>query len=756
MRVSTFTRGVLVAAASYLHPPERIPVPAARFPGSIPVVAPAVTGTVRDSSGVPLPDVRVIIAALNRSTTSDAEGHFIFRGLPQGHHHLDAILIGFAKAEAQVDVPASGPDVTVEIVMHPSAVRLSGVVVSASPTGGDALGITQSTVDLSGKDLSATLAASIAQTLEKEPGMATRYNGPAATLPVIRGLTGERILVLQDGQRSGDLSSAAPDHGLTIDPLSADRIEVVRGPASLLYGTAALGGVVNVISNDIPTVVPTHFSGFLAGQTETVHPGGAATATATIPLGTALALTGGGGLRNDQSVYMGGRERLQNSDARDNHEHVGLGYVGDKGSLGVSYRRYKFTYGLPGEEGDPELGGKIDGLRNDGSLRADLGGSNGAFRGLNLTGTVQTYKHDELENTGAVGTSFNLRTQTANATAKTQFGGVSGAIGVSGLFKQYASTGEEALTPAADSKNFGTFLFEEIPLRSSGDNAPKLQLGARLDTYGIDSKAGDPKFGPARSRTFTAFSGSAGVTIPTGPSASFAVNVARSFRAPTVEELFSNAFHAAEGAFDVGNPDLSPETNNGAEVVYRIASSSVNGQFSAYYNRISNFILPDVRGDTVIDGETVPLNHFSQSDASLRGVEAQIEGEVLPHVVLGGQGDFVRGTLTEERQRAVHAAGRRIGGHLRWDNGRLDCWRRRPTRAEAGQGVGRRHRRADRGLYGSEFHGRLSMSRGGLVHQFTLRVDNLTNTRYRDATSWIKSFAYNPGRNVALVYKVLF
>ena len=121
--------------------------------------------------------------------------------------------------------------------MHASALRLADVVVTASPTGADPLRITQSTVELAGKELQRNLGGSVAQTLSSEPGMAMRFNGPAANVPVIRGLSGERILVLQDGQRAGDLSSTSSDHGLSVDPLTASRMEVVRGPASLLYGT---------------------------------------------------------------------------------------------------------------------------------------------------------------------------------------------------------------------------------------------------------------------------------------------------------------------------------------------------------------------------------------------------------------------------------------------------------------------------------------------------------------------------------------
>ncbi|MFN8574248.1 MAG: TonB-dependent receptor plug domain-containing protein [Gemmatimonadaceae bacterium] len=272
--------------------------------------SPAVRGVVQDSVGTPLPNVTLTIAALRRVATTGPDGTFIFRGIPAGRHHIDAVLIGFARAEATADVPASGADLTLTIVMHPTPLRLSNVVVTATPEGGDALGITQSTVDLGGKELSRSLSSSLAQTLESEPGMGSRYNGPAANMPIIRGLTGERILVLQDGERSGDLSSAAPDHGTTIDPLAADRIEVVRGPASLLYGSSALGGVVNVISNEIPSSVPSHVAGFLARASHRPR-AGAATGALTLPLGAAEAFTASEAFATRSPCAWAGRGPVQ-------------------------------------------------------------------------------------------------------------------------------------------------------------------------------------------------------------------------------------------------------------------------------------------------------------------------------------------------------------------------------------------------------------------------------------------------------------
>lgn len=717
---------------------------------------PAVRGTVTDSSGTPLANVTLTIAALRRTTTSAPDGRFAFHGLPAGRHHLDAALIGYARSEVAVEVAASGPDVTVTIVMQSTPLRLSNVVVTATPSGGDPLGITQSTADLGGKELARTLSTSLAQTLASEPGMAVRYNGPAASMPVIRGLTGERILVLQDGERSGDLSAAAPDHGTTIDPLAADRIEVVRGPASLLYGSSALGGVVNVISNDIPTTIPSHVAGFLAGQSESAAPGGALSGAVTVPLGSALALSASGGFRNTGSVRMGGGADLFNSDSRNNRQQVGLGVVGDRGMIGASVGRYDFRYGLPAEPDDPDAGGKIDGLRTDARVQGQVNGR-GVVPLVTLTATAQSYHHQEIEHTGDVGTSFNLTTRTVNATAKTAIRGTDGAFGVSGLFKRYDATGEEALTPPANTRSLGAFVFQDLALGARGSRrAPHLQMGARFDAYDIDTRADDPKFGAPRKRDFNAFSGSVGLTVPLSPIASVALSAARAFRAPSVEELFSNAFHAAAGTFDVGNPDLEAETNSGVDAVFRVQGRTLDGQFAVYYNAIDNYVAPFILGDTTTsDGSTIPLNHFGQENATLKGVEARIEGEVAPHIVIGGMTDFTRGTFRDGSNVPFLPAAR-VGGNVRWEMGRWSV------------GTDVRHGFAQQKVSGGSvdiptgsytlvsLSAALSLIRGGILNAITIRADNVFDEQYQDATSRIKNFAFNPGRSFSILYRVAF
>ena len=749
--------------------------------------APPLTGIVRDSLGNPLPNVSIVVAEVSRVTTTNAQGRFAVTGLPAGTYHLNVLLIGYRPGHVVVTLPEGGNIEALEIVLAPSTVRLQGVQVTATPTGTDPLNITQSTVELSGTELQRRVGAGVAQTLAAEPGLSVRYNGPAANTPVIRGLTGERILVLQDGERAGDLSSASADHGLSIDPLSAQRIEVVRGPASLLYGNNALGGVVNVISNDIPTSVPTHLEGYVGGQAESVNPGGAGSAAVTAPVGSRFAVSARGGLRRIDDVRQGGDlGRLALTDSRNAQGTAGLAYIGDRSTAGLAYRLYDFNYGLPSAPGDEEAGVRLDGRRQQLSARTALEIRNAPINYVRVDGSAQWYNHEEIEPSGEVATRFDLRTQTVNVNGRTQVGRATGAVGLSGLFRQYEAAGEEALTPAADNSSGGAFIYQELPLtgRSLAEaRTPRLQVGARYDLYRITSKDGGERFGAGQSRDFNNASGSVGLSVPLSDAVSVSASLARAFRAPTVEELFSNAFHAANGTYDIGDSTLAAETNSGVDGVLRVQSGRSSGQLSAYFNRVNDFITPVVEGEAEVDGVLVPVARYRQADAALRGVEGQVEVEVARNFVVGAMGDVVRGRFRGQGAAAGVVSGdlpfippARVGGTLRWDNRRYSASGElrhafaqdrtsQPSCARAGSTVGEGSGEAvgapcvdlPTGAYTlANVSVGLNLTSGGLVQTVTLRADNLLDERFYDAASRIKSFAASPGRNVSVVYRVLF
>jgi iron complex outermembrane recepter protein len=712
-----------------------------------------VVGVVRDEDGAPLARADVFIAAAGRRAVTDGDGRFTLRGVAPGRYVVQVALLGYAPVRRETMVAEGAP--LVAITLPRTALSIAGLQVTGTVGGNDPLTVTQATSQLAGKELEREMGATLAQTLRSQPGVAVRSMGPAASMPVMRGLTGDRILVLQDGQRTADLSGSADDHGVTIDPLTAQRVEMVRGPATLVYGNNALGGVVNVISGDIPSYVPLRSEWLMSGQTESAYPGASMSFKTTQALGERWVLTGRGGGRSTDAMRIPtdpvlGR-RLENTQMRNLSGSAGLGYVTDALTAGAALKGYDFAYGLPGPPGADPV--SLRGRRYEVSGRGELSLASPVLPSVRMEATGQNYTHDELdERSGDVLQSFALRTGVFSMLARQGRWGplAEGAWGVSGLFKEYVATGPAALTPPADSRGVGVFAFEEIALRPGG---PGLQLGARVDDYRIASHDTD-KFGPARERTFQALSASVGLRIPLPPAMSASASLARSFRAPTVEELFSNAAHAGTGAVELGNPELGAERGLAVEGVLRLQDRRWNGQVAVYRNQVDDFVYLKARGDTTLYGVTLPVLSYAQDRAVLWGAEGSLEWAATRTIVLAAMGDHVHAEQANGKPLSFMPPPR-LGASARWDDGifsfaadahhelrqdRVGAAEERPTPAHTilRMNAGVRFRAA------------------GFLHSVTLRGENLTDETHREATSRIKDFAPGPGRNLALLYRLLF
>jgi iron complex outermembrane recepter protein len=713
-----------------------------------------VTGTVRAEDGRRLAGAQVVVVGSGRATLTDGSGRFRVAGLAAGTHRLQASALGYAPASAEVQVGASGSPATVDFLLVATPLALPGIQVTGTPAGRETLFAMQSTTQLRGRALERSLGGSIAQTLGEQPGIGVRYNGPGAAAPVVRGLTGDRVLLLQDGQRTADLSGSADDHGVAIDPLAAQRIEVVRGPAALLYGNNALGGVVNVITGDDAVRVPARAEWAGALQSESVSPGGGGMVRVVVPLGERWLMTVRGSARSAGDVRIGRDPQLgghlENTDRWTREASAGFGYAADRLTVSGNLRGHAFGYGLPMPAGaDEEI--RLSGRLVAAVGRAELALGSGPFSMLRASGTVQDYFHEEADD-GHVEMAFGLRTRTGELLLRQAPAGrlAEGAWGVSGLFRRYVATGEEQLTAPADARTFGIFTYQELPIVAGG---PSFQLGARLDRYAVASQD-DPSFGPGTDRSFTAFSGSTGLNVPLTPGASVAFSVARSFRAPTVEEMFSNALHAGTASFEVGDPGLDPEYALGFDGVFRVQTPGWHAEASAYHNRVSNFVHFVERGDTVIDGTPWPILGYTQSEARLTGVEGFVERSLGRRLVASVRGDHLRAEHVDGTPLPFVPASR-LAGALRWEG---------PV-VSAGGSLRHTFAREVPGLEGDEptdaytlfgLDGGVRLQRGGSTHSVVLRVENLTDRLYRDAASRIKEFAPNPGRNVALLYRVSF
>jgi iron complex outermembrane recepter protein len=521
-----------------------------------------------------------------------------------------------------------------------------------------------------------------------------------------------------------------------------------------MYGNNALGGVVNVITSDIAGVVPDRVEMFAGVQTESAHPGASGTLRSTIPFGDrwVVSLRGGGRTAGDVRIPTdptAGR-RLENTSQRTLDGSAGIGYIGESVAGGLSVRGYGFRYGLPFPPGAPDVV-QVEGRLASVTGRMEAGLPSTIFPSLRLTGSLHDYHHDELE-AGAVEMAFGLKTGTAELLLRQgSFGPFkSGAWGASTLIRDYVATGNDQLAPPADSRGVGVYGFQEGPLWEGG---PSLEIGGRFDWFGIASRD-DPSFGRGVRRTFTAFSGSSGLSIPLVAGVRLGVSVARSFRAPTVEELFSSAPHAGTAAFEVGDPDLVSERATGLDGVLRVQRPAWNAELSLFRNTVRDFVHFESRGDTAVAGSTWPLLAYVQNDARLHGFEASVEWLLSPRWVASGRADFVDG----ERLDGIplpYMPPPRLGGALRYEAGALSF----------GGGVRHGFRQERVGLKYEipcdaytlfDLDAGIRIRSTGATHSITLRAQNLTDAHYRDAASRIKDFAPSPGRNISLLYRVYF
>jgi iron complex outermembrane receptor protein len=706
-------------------------------------------------NATPLSGATVQIDELRRQTTSEADGTFTFESVPPGTYHLSVLAQGYSTRRTEVRVAADAPPIELQVdfdLHFEEVVSVSGDARSQFDTF-------QPTSVLAGQELSKQLEMSLGATLESQPGVAARSFGPAPARPVIRGLDGDRVLILQDGQRLGDLSSQSGDHGVSINPAAAQKIEVVRGPATLLYGANAIGGLVNVITDEIPTKPMMGVSGNLTFDLGSAASEGGAAGDVHVGNGKLALHLGAGGHRSGDVDTPEGE--VVNSQSRNGFGNVGLSWTGANSYFGGSYGYDDTKYGIPViEEGQVQLTPR----RHAFSLRAGGQGLEGAFDSYRATLAIRRYKHDELEGE-QVGTAFTNNTEEIEVMGSHRaLGRLKGSVGGWVLNRAFDATGEEALSPAVDQQGFAAFLYEEVTWPHV-----TFQFGGRLDHTGYQPN-GEPD------RSFTTGSGSLGLLVR--PAAAddrltIAFSAARAARSPALEELFYYGSHPGNFAFEVGNPDLHPEHALGFDVSLRWRTRRVTGELTYFRNDVNDYLfrapLTEEEFNARLDefaarfpsrdiearvGEDFPIVEYVAADSVLQGVEAHSDVQLTSQIAVELGLDYVHGTLEAEDEPLPRMPPLRFRGGLRYQRNAFQAGgdlslvatqdRLFPTEtATDGYQLGR--------LYAS-----YSFGQGQVAHTLTARLENVTNELYRNHLSLIKDLAPEMGRNFKLLYNVKF
>jgi iron complex outermembrane recepter protein len=513
---------------------------------------------------------------------------------------------------------------------------------------------------LDGDKLALDMRTNLGETLARQPGVSSSSFGPNASRPILRGFSGDRIRLLTDGIGSFDVSATSVDHAVAINPMLAERIEVLHGPAALLYGASAVGGVVNVIDRRIPTRTPQDgFSADLDGTYGSAAEERSLSGRADVALGAGFVAHVDGSFSKTGDLRTGGAilspalraQALASSDAdiraladlsgdlpnsaAESWSYAGsLAWLdGNGGSIGFALSKLHNFYGVPARYSlDPDIESEAPRIRMD-QTRADLRAvipANGAFIDeIKLRAGWADYRHDELEADGAIGTTFLAEGMEARVEViQTRSDGWDGAFGGQVLLRKSRIVGDEKFQPDSDTESFGLFTLQSLDL---GDT--RVEAGARFEHASLSADADALLGNPEWRRRFDTFSASAGVSQALGPDWRLGVNLSRSQRAPTVDELFARGNHAGTQAFELGNPDFGTEKGWGAEALLHGKGSNYHLSISAYYNRFSGFIYdhlaPDADCMAVNGGEALafPCYRFDQANARYYG--AEIEGDVM-------------------------------------------------------------------------------------------------------------------------------
>jgi iron complex outermembrane receptor protein len=589
---------------------------------------------------------------------------------------------------------------------------------------------------------------------------------------VIRGLSGDRIVVLEDGQRPGDLSAMSTDHAVAIEPLTARKIEVVRGPMSLLYGSSALGGVINVIRDEIPTSLPDRAHGVVSAQGATGAPGGTLGAAVNARLaGLAWKAEGSGRSQGDVRTPVG---MLVNTDARTVDGALGVGRAGEHGHAGASYRFYQNDYGIPGGFiGAHPTGVDIHMRRHTarGELERHL---EGAVSTLRVGAAFTDYFHTELEPSGSIGTLFRQRVGAVDAVLNHEALGPFrlGAVGLRTQFRDLR-TGGSLRTPSTYDVNAAAFVVEEI-----GSDRVRLQAGARVDWARVVPRDSTAFVGvggnrlPVHPRAFGSVSGSLGVLWTAQPGVVVGVSVARAFRTPDVTELFSNGPHLADNSYNVGDPELHSETGYGADAFVRVSAGRVQGTAGVFGNWLVDYIFPSSRGRVDLGPQgNRPRFQFTNEDARFIGAEGSVTVSVTQRLVLEGSVSHVVARFTAPRDSipvvtptdTTFVPASLYPPFIPPLHGRVGVRYESATWFVAGgaQIAAAQERLGDfetrtAGYVVGDFAAGVRLLAGSRLHSLTLRVDNVADRTYRDHLSRVKEIMPEPGRNVSLLYRLTF
>ncbi len=665
-------------------------------------------------------------------------------------------------------------------------IHLDDVEVSADPLSASSQHIVRPVSVLFGEELDRKNKATISDLVDSSPGVSSASFGPGVGRPVIRGQSGARVGVMSDGISSMDVSSISPDHGVAISPVFVDQVEILRGPATLLYGSGASGGMVNVITNSIPDYVPEGLEGEAYGHFDSaaddkvgglrfdVGHGEFAFHLDTVHRGSHNISIPGFELVEPHEEDVPGT--LRNSDVETHDLTFGASWVHDRGFLGFSINSFDNDYGIPGhaheheeehdEEHEEEGSVRLSQKQTRFDVKGELENPFAGFSLIKIRGGYNDHTHTEGEG-GTIGTQLDNREwQGRVELLHNPLAGWEGVAGLQYQNRNLDTSGDEAFLPNSSLDSIGLFILE----RRDFDHW-HAEVGGRYEFQSADST------GQISSVEHDLFSFSAGLGYHWSDDFNTRLNFTRSQRAPALEELFSNGAHLATSTFEIGSTDLNEETTHSLDLTFSKTGGTLTGEINLFASWINDFIyLSDndrngdglvdrVEGDfsgdpaeIVLEDDALLLVDHLQADARFYGVELQTKLELFHasgHLLdLKLWGDFVRGKLSGG-QDLPRISPWRIGTGLDYHRGKLAMYldvthTGRQSRLAALETSTDSYTDLSAGInYDVILNGQMNAS-------FFLRGTNLLDEEIRHHTSFVKDVAPQQGRSVMAGIRLLF
>lgn len=653
---------------------------------------------------------------------------------------------------------------------NPPVQSLDPVRITATAFDRPAQELAQPWTVFNGALLNSIQSASLGSTLDWQPGIASTHFTAGASRPVIRGQEGQRVRILSNGLGSQDLSNTSADHAVTIDSRLVDQIEVLRGPANLLYGGNAIGGVVNVVDGRIADKPLEQAEGIVFSEYQSVSKGKYAGLKADVPAGKLVVHVDG--IFRETEDYAAPAfspaagaaktKTVENSDTQLKSGAFGVSYVDEKGHLGIAYSHLESNYGVLTEGGKaPFIDLEQDRITIEGKRTLDFDWA----ESLSGSYAYADYAHKEFESPTVLGTGFELDAHETRWELKhAAIGSLQGIVGLQlNLDKVHTPTAESIFAQnnvnRVENHRTALFVLEEMPLNERA----RFEFGGRIEFSDFEVSGTAPL---VRNRDFTTVSSSGGLWFDLFNGYSLAGNLAYAERAPAAEELYSNGKHEATESFNIGNDRLSREKSIGIDITLRRDTDAFNGTLTFFTQHFDNFIFQQATGRDVNEDGVFPVppgddplteRRYTGVEAHFYGFESSGEMPLWENsqaaLILRGMADYTRAKNKNSGKSLPRIAPLRIGSELEYrflaHFARLEIRHAfKQTRFDAGETATPAYTLVNlRGSY------QLPVSGDSL--QLYGSIENLTDELATLSSSFRKEKAPLPGRsfNVGLNYR---